>query len=152
MDGFDLSILKALQKDGTASLEQIGNKIGLSPPACHRRIKRLEEQGIITGRGVLIDKRKVGIEITAFFSVELHDDSADIDSVMERFVRENPEVVGCYLVSGNMDFLLITKFKSAIEYTDYIYHFLDYYHDIPIKTYRSTLVVRTLKQTHELPI
>jgi Lrp/AsnC family transcriptional regulator len=71
---------------------------------------------------------------------------------MQHILASHPEIQDCYLMTGEFDFVMVAKFRDATEYTDYIYRFLDTYREIPIRTYSSTLVVRTVKKSYELPL
>ncbi len=152
LDSLDLKILKELQADGDVNLDEMSHRVGLSATSCHRRIKRLESQGVIRGRTVLLDEKKVGIQVTAIFMITLERDDRGVVERMERLIASRPEIAGCYLLSGDFDFMLIAKFADATEYTDYIYHFLETFHTIPIRTYTSKLVVRILRQSTQLPL
>lgn len=151
-DAMDLKILGKLQKDCSQNLELLSDSVGLSSTSCYRRIRRLESAGIIKAKVAILDERKLGIQVTAFFLVKLDRDSNDIDRRMQHILASHPEIQDCYLMTGEFDFVMVAKFRDAAEYTDYIYRFLDTYRDIPIRTYSSTLVVRTVKKSYELPL
>lgn len=151
-DAMDLKILGKLQKDCSQNLELLSDSVGLSSTSCYRRIRRLESAGIIKAKVAILDERKLGIQVTAFFLVKLDRDSNDIDRKMQHILAGHPEIQDCYLMTGEFDFVMVAKFRDATEYTDYIYRFLDTYRDIPIRTYSSTLVVRTVKKSYELPL
>ncbi|KEO58923.1 Lrp/AsnC family transcriptional regulator [Thalassospira sp. MBR-102] len=151
-DAIDLKILAKLQKDCTQSLESLSDSVGLSPTSCYRRIKKLESDGVIRARCAILDEKKLGFQVTAMFLIKLEKDSADIDQRMQQILKNRPEIQHCYLIAGDFDFVMIAKFRDATEYTDYIYHFLETYADIPIQTYTSKLVVRTVRQDWALPL
>ncbi|RCK50362.1 AsnC family transcriptional regulator [Thalassospira profundimaris] len=151
-DALDLKILAKLQEDCSMNLDALSESVGLSSTSCYRRIKRLETDGVIKARRALLDEKKLGFQVTAVFMVKLEKDSPDIDRRMQRILETRPEVQHCYLMSAEFDFLIIAKFRDANEYTDYIYHFLETYQDIPIQNYSSKLVVRSIRQNWELPL
>jgi len=151
-DAMDLKILGKLQKDCDQSLELLSDSVGLSSTSCYRRIRRMESVGIIKAKVAVLDERKLGIQVTAFFLIKLDRDSNDIDRRMQHILLSHPEIQDCYLMTGEFDFVMVAKFRDAAEYTDYIYRFLETYRDIPIRTYSSTLVVRTVKKSYELPL
>lgn len=151
-DAMDLKILGKLQKDCTQSLDLLSDSVGLSSTSCYRRIRRLESVGIIKAKVAVLDEKKLGIQVTAFFLIKLDKDSNDIDRKMQHILANHPEIQDCYLMTGEFDFVMVAKFRDATEYTEYIYRFLDTYRDIPIRTYSSTLVVRTVKKSYELPL
>lgn len=86
------------------------------------------------------------------FMIKLDKDTADIDRRMQQILASRPEVQECYLITGEFDFVMVAKLRDATEYTDYIYNFLETYKDIPIRTYSSTLVIRTVKKSFEIPL
>ncbi len=151
-DAMDLKILGRLQKDCGQSLDLLSDSVGLSSTSCYRRIRRMESVGIIKAKVAVLDERKLGIQVTAFFLIKLDKDSNDIDRKMQHILASRPEIQDCYLLTGEFDFVMVAKFRDATEYTEYIYRFLDTYRDIPIRTYSSTLVVRTVKKSYELPL
>ncbi len=151
-DAIDLRILSRLQKDCTQSLELLSDHVGLSPTSCYRRIKRMEDSGLIRARVAVLDEKKLGIQVTAMFMIKLDKDTADVDRRMQQILATRPEVQECYLVTGEFDFVMVAKLRDASEYTNYIYNFLETYRDILIRTYSSTLVIRTVKKSLELPL
>ncbi|MFJ3483309.1 Lrp/AsnC family transcriptional regulator [Pseudomonas sp. NPDC090202] len=151
-DAIDLKILGRLQKDCTESLELLSDSVGLSSTSCYRRIRRMEDAGLIRAKVAVLDEKKLGIQVTALFLVKLDRDTPDIDRRMQHILCSRPEIQDCYLMTGEYDFVMVAKLRDATEYTDYIYNFLDTYREIPIRTYSSTLVIRTIKKSFELPL
>ncbi|ABL72705.1 Lrp/AsnC family transcriptional regulator [Paracoccus denitrificans] len=148
----DLLILKLLQEDCSLSLEAISARVNMSITSCHRRIKALEARGVIKGRRVTLDPEKLGFQVTGIFLIKLGQDVFDVDRRLAKILERESAVVASYLVAGEFDFVLIAKFRTAAEYTDYIYSFLETYADIRIQSYTSQLVVRTLRETAALPL
>lgn len=106
LDAIDKRILMELQADGRLAIQKLAERVGLSPSPCARRVRLLEEAGIIVGYVAVVDQRKVGLPINAFASIKLarqHED--DLDSFSE-IVSRWPEVVDCYLMTGQRDYLL----------------------------------------------
>jgi len=151
-DAIDLRILNRLQKDCTQSLDLLSDHVGLSSTSCYRRIKRMEESGVIRAKVAVLDEKKLGIQVTAMFMIKLDKDTTDIDRRMHQIIATRPEIQDCYLMTGEFDFVMVAKLRDANEYTEYIYNFLDTYREIPIKVYSSTLVIRTVKKSFELPL
>ncbi len=152
MDAIDLALLAELQRDCSLSLEAISEAVGLSPPGCQRRIKKLEASGHIVARRAILDEGKLGFSVTGIFLVKLDKDTPDIERRMRDVTTVRSEVMHCYLIGGEYDFVIICKFRDAEEYTDYIYNFLEIYEDIPILNYSSDIVVRKIKNSTELPL
>ncbi len=116
LDAFDIAILRILQEDNTTPQRRIGETVNLSAPAVQRRIKRMEETGVIRGNVALLDPAKVGQPITIFVEVEVESEqSAEIDALKRRFSAA-PEVQQCYYVTGEADFILILLVTDMAHY------------------------------------
>ena len=106
LDSFEISILDALQSDASLAIHEIAERVGLSQNPCWRRIRRLEEEGYITGRVALLDRRRLGCKLTVYVTVRT---SRHDDEWLEQF-REHasaiPEVVELYRMSGHIDYML----------------------------------------------
>ncbi|TNJ48065.1 Lrp/AsnC family transcriptional regulator [Phaeobacter sp. B1627] len=152
MPDTDLAILRVLQEDCSLSLEAISERVSLSVASCHRRIKALEASGAIAARRAVLDPAILGFTVTGIFMIKLAQDASGVDQRLVRRLQSQPEVVTCYLTTGEFDFIMIAKFRTAEAYTEYIYNFLDTYSDIAIRNYTSSLVVRSLRETPALPI
>jgi Lrp/AsnC family transcriptional regulator len=102
----DREILRLIAGDASLSLAEIAEKIGLTPTPCWKRIRRMEEAGIINGRIAKIDAIKVGLPVSAFVAVETSDHSADWLQRFADVVRDTPEIVDAWRMSGDVDYLL----------------------------------------------
>lgn len=106
LDAFDIQILRELRRDGRISIQGLSERIGLSATPVARRLRQLEDQGIITGYCALIDEMKLGYEVSVFVSVQL---DKQVDAALDQFeaaIQAFPEVVDCWLMTGNRDYLL----------------------------------------------
>ncbi len=101
LDRTDRRILETLQQDGSISNLDLADKVGLSPTPCSRRVKHLQEQGIIAGRVVLLDPLKLDLKMTAFVQISMDKHTPDRFENFEAHVSEYPEVLECYLVTGH---------------------------------------------------
>ena len=106
MDKIDKKIVFELQKNGRLSNFDLAEKVGLSPSPCLRRIKNLEKKKIISGYTAIIDEELFGYPITAFVSVRLENQTDGTLKVFEEGISQLDEVVDCWLVTGNRDYLL----------------------------------------------
>jgi Lrp/AsnC family transcriptional regulator len=106
LDRLDREILRLLASDASLSLEKIADKIALTSTPCWKRIRRMEEAGIIKGRIAKIDPAKVGLPVAAFVAVETSDHSADWLQRFANVVRDTPEIVDAWRMSGDVDYLL----------------------------------------------
>ena len=106
MDEFDLRILRAVLDDGRVSVQRLSEVVGLSATPVARRLNRLEANGVITGYSALVDEARLGFGVTVFVSVKLDRQVDDALEEFERAVDAMPEVVDCWLMTGNRDYLL----------------------------------------------
>lgn len=105
MDKKDAEILAALQKDGRLSNVDLAAKVALSPSPCFRRVRRLEEDGIVTGYRAVLDRKKAGLGLTVFVEIKVAQHSADNAERLQAALDHMPEVITCHMVSGAADFL-----------------------------------------------
>ena len=120
LDAIDRKILSLLQQDSRLTMQEISEKVGLSPSPCHRRIKMLEERGIITRYGVTIDQRAVGLPVSVFVSIKL---ARQQEEDLERFAKAVAawsEVMECYLMTGEADYQLRILVRSLTEFEDFL--------------------------------
>ncbi|WP_371169429.1 Lrp/AsnC family transcriptional regulator [Aliiroseovarius sp. 2305UL8-7] len=106
LDPFDVQILRRLGFEGRISVQELSEHIGLSPTPTARRVKRLEEAGVITGYGARIDEAALGFDVSVFVSVQL---DRQVDDALVRFedaITSFPEVVDCWLMTGDRDYLM----------------------------------------------
>jgi DNA-binding Lrp family transcriptional regulator len=100
LDRYDIALLGELQRDARQSNADLAARIGLSPAPTWRRVRRLEELGVITGYRAEIDRRKIGLGVLAFVRVDAERDNADAMRVLEDAIRRLPEVLWCHYISG----------------------------------------------------
>lgn len=116
LDSFDLAILRILQQDSTVPQRLIGEKVNLSAPSVQRRIKRMENDGVIAAQVALVDPASVGLPLTIAVEVELKTETGGkIDDIKRQFLNA-PEIQQCYYVTGETDFVLIVVVGSMVEY------------------------------------
>jgi len=106
LDRFDRAILSALVDDARLSIVDLAPRIGLSASACARRLKALEEQGIVKGYHVALDPHRMGYKMTALVRVTLDSQRENALEAFEHAVRRSPSVMRCHLLSGSADYLL----------------------------------------------
>lgn len=142
LDSFDLAILAILEQNNTIPLRVIGEKINLSTAAVQRRIRRLEEGGVITGNVAVIDPEWAGKPITII--AEVHMDRTDIGELnaLKRSFSV-PEVQQCYYVTGDADFILIINVSTMSEYEDLARRM--FYENKDVKWFRTIVVMNRVK-------
>ncbi len=150
MDRTDRRILRALSEDGSLSAAEIAEKVGLSQSPCWRRINRLEKEGVIRQRAVVVDRKKVGLETMIFAHVKLSAHGKSRVKDFASMIRGFPEVLECYVTLGDMDFLLKIVTHDMEAYEKFFYHHLS---QLPgVQEVRSSIAMSEIKYTLDLPI
>jgi Lrp/AsnC family transcriptional regulator len=150
LDRGDLRILDVLQHHANLSAAEIAEKVDMTPSTCWRRITRLEEQGVIKSRVTLLDREKVGLNVTVFSRVKLAAHGRDSLGRFEAAVREHPEVLECYTLMGDTDFLLRIVVRDIKAYEAF---FLDHLSKMPgVESVHSSIALSTIKETTALPL
>ena len=106
LDPIDRRILAELQADGRLSNAELAGRVGLSESPCLRRVRRLEQDGLITGYHAHLDPRRLGKALTVYVGVKVRRHASEETTPFEDWTRERPEVTACYLISGEFDYLL----------------------------------------------
>lgn len=119
-DKFDLRILQALQENARLTTLELSEKVGLSPTPCGRRVKQLEEDGLINRYVTLLNPPLVGAGLTAFIHIRLRSQTKDAVDVFESAIRDMPEIMFCYLVTGNYDYMLMLRVASVEACREFI--------------------------------
>jgi Lrp/AsnC family transcriptional regulator len=149
LDSIDLAILHQLQQDCSRSVQEIGAAVGLSQSPCWKRIRRLEEAGVLKGRVALLDPAKVGLGVTVFVTIRTNQHN---EAWLGRFATEVaaiPEVIEIYRMSGDVDYLL--KILAAdIEDYDRIYKKL--IRSVEMFDVSSSFAMEQLKYTTAVPL
>ena len=120
LDAIDWKILKELQGDGRMTNVELARRVGISAPPCLRRVRALEEAGFIKGYRGLLDEQLLGFEVTVFAMVHLSSQAEADLAAFEAFVREQPIVRECWMLSGEIDFVLkcvapnLTSFQAFV--------------------------------------
>lgn len=116
LDGFDLAILSILERDNTTPQRTIGEAVNLSAPAVQRRIRRMEEDGVIQGNVAIVDPTSVGRPLTVLVAVDVESERVDLLDAAKVSFAAAPEVQQCYYVAGEADFILVLTVGSMGEY------------------------------------
>jgi Lrp/AsnC family leucine-responsive transcriptional regulator len=150
LDPYDRLLLKALQENGRASNVELSDKARLSAPQCYRRVRRLETDGIIRGYAARLNPAAIGIGVVAFVNLTVDREQFKLMHSLERTIRQLPEVLECYTVSGDFDYLLkvaATDLKALSEFLS------DCLMQVPgVSGARSLVCLDEVKQTSPLPI
>jgi len=150
MDDTDKKILKLLQADGRLTNQQLSDHINISPAACWRRVKSLENAGIITGYVARLEPEAAGVGLTAFLQISLQRHSRDAAHRFEARVEEVDEVLECHSVAGTTDYLLKVAAKNIREYENLLN---DIVFDLPgVDQVHSLISLRPVKESMAYPL
>ncbi len=150
MDKTDRRILRELQRDARQTNQELAKRVGLSPAPCWRRLKRLEEEGLVLQYSALLDSDRVGFTITAYSHVSLDDHHPDSVRNFSDMVRERPEVLECFMMSGEYDYLVKVVAPSMAEYQQFLTkHLLQ---NPAVRSVNTSFVLKRMKLTTALPV
>ena len=150
LDRSDRLLLRALQRDGRLSNAELSRQVGLSESPCFRRLKRLEDSGVISGYAALLDRRRLGLDVTAFVHVTLDKHKhADPSAFLARVEREE-HIVECHATSGAHDYLLKVVARSIEHFSELCMdHILKY---PGVSNVESSFSLREFKCSRSLPL
>ena len=150
LDPIDRRILEWLQQEPGINAGELGEKIGLSQSAVWRRMQSLREQGVIVDQPVKIDRQKVGLNTMVFAHVKLTSHGRSNLAEFSDAVKKYPEVLDCYVLLGNVDFLLRIVTEDIKAYEQFFFEKLS---QLPgIQEVNSSIVLSDIKHTNVLPI
>lgn len=150
LDGLDLKILAHLQDQGAATAADVGAAVGLSQSPCWRRIQRLTDSGFIRRRVALLSRKLLGLDVLVFAQVKLEAHGGNKVSAFRDAIARIPEVQECYVLMGQVDFLL--KVVTA-DIESYERLFFEKFSQLPgVREINSMIAVSSVKETTELPL
>lgn len=150
LDRIDREILRLLMSDASRSLAEIAAEVGLTPTPCWKRIRRMEEAGIIISRVAIVDAAKVGLPISVFVAVETGDHSAEWISRFASAVASLPEIVECWRLGGDVDYLLRVVVPDMAGYDAFYRRFVA---EVPsLRKVTGRFAMERVKGTTALPI
>jgi Lrp/AsnC family leucine-responsive transcriptional regulator len=150
LDRIDLRILDLLQRDGRLTNLEVADKVGLSPSPVLRRVRRLEESGVIARYVALLDPAKLGLGLSAFVTVKLDKRGRSPSDAFRDAVQGWPEVVACYAMTGDTDYLLRVQVNDLEHFSRFV---MDRVLKQPgVVDVKSNFVLEKIKETTALPI
>ena len=150
LDDTDRRILRALQQDGRLPVVALAERIGLSPTPCQRRVRRLEEEGVIAGYAARLDPARVGLPLQAFVLVALSSHAEEVVDAFQKALSARPEVLAAYAMSGEMDYLLHILAADFEAYAEFAMKALL---RMPgVKETKSSFVLTALKPPGAVPV
>lgn len=149
-DRYDRILLETLQSRGRASNVELSERVNLSPPQCYRRVQRLEQEGVIRGYAALVDAAALGLGVTAFVNLNIAREQFKQVRELEQAIRQFPEILECYTISGDFDYLLkvvATDLKSLSSFLT------DRLMQVPgVAGVRSMVCLEEIKPASPLPL
>ncbi len=150
LDETDKAILRLLQADGRVSNAEVARRVGLSAPATHARVRRLEQAGVIRQHATLLDREAMGFDMVCFINVSLQLHQFEAIERFKELVQDMPEVLECHHITGEFDYLLKAVFRSRDELQEFVVNKLT---PIPgMARINTSLVLIEIKATQQLPI
>ncbi|PUE06786.1 AsnC family transcriptional regulator [Limnohabitans sp. T6-5] len=149
-DAYSQKILEALQEDSRMTVQQISERVGLSPTPCWKRIKEMESQGVITGYTVRVDRKKVGLGLMVLAEINVTQHTEKAVAEFEAAVQATPQIVRCYSTTGPSDYVLTITAQDIEAYEHFLMQTL---FKLPAVAHvRSSIVLRDIKQGAGLPL
>ena len=149
LDAVDRKILTELQDDGRITNVELARRVGISAPPCLRRVRALEEAGFIRGYRGLLDEKKLGFEVTVFAMVHLSSQAESDLSEFEAFVRREPLVRECWMLSGEIDFILKCVAPDLKTFQAFVTELTGAPH---VRNVKTSLTLRNSKDAAMVPL
>lgn len=149
LDKKNRELLDRLQQDSTISIEQLAEQVALSRNACWRRIKTLEEAGVIKERVVILDAEKLGLPLVAVVMVRTGEHEAKWLKRFDEAVQTLPEIVSAWRMSGDLDYVLRVRVTSVAGYDDFYKKLTAL---VPMTNVSASFVLEEMKETTQVPI
>ncbi|AXB78866.1 Lrp/AsnC family transcriptional regulator [Novosphingobium sp. P6W] len=150
LDLIDRRIISALQEDGALSIADLAERLGMTPPPCWRRVRRLKDAGVLTGQVWLVDPEAVGLEVTIYATVKLAGHDARATAAFREEVKDHPEILECYILLGSVDALLKIIVPDVKYFEKFLYNKLS---QMPgVRELHSSVILTEVKKTNRLPL
>jgi DNA-binding Lrp family transcriptional regulator len=150
LDAIDRRILRHLQENARTTSAELAERAGISASPCWRRVKALEQRGVIRSYVTLLDPAALGLSISVFTSVSLEKQIEPALETFQRAVRKRPEVMECYLMTGDFDYLLRVVVPNLDAYERFL---MDHLTRVPgVASIKSSFALKQVKYTTALPI
>lgn len=149
VDLLDREILQLLQEDASSSVREIADAVGLSPTPCWRRIRNLEERGVITGRVAVLDPKSLNLAVTALVMIRTNAHGRDWLDRFTRGIEKLPEIVEAFRTSGETDYVLKVLVPSIEAYDEFYKRLIE---EVDLYDVRTTFVMEELKASRSLPL
>ena len=148
LDQIDLKILRALQANGRLSNQDLADQVALSPSACLRRVKSLEQAGYIDGYHALLNAAKLGYQVEAFVQVRIDQGNDDWHDQFLKTIANLDEIADAYVITGNANYLLRIRTRDFEHFSNFIIHTLN--RIASVRDIQSNMVMQNLKNNGKL--
>jgi Lrp/AsnC family transcriptional regulator len=150
LDKIDIEILSILQRDAGVAVAEIAKAVGLAQSPCWRRIQRLRRQGVIRSEVALIERRMLGLNLEVFVQVRFLREQPDALQKFEEAIQKAPEIIECYMLMGEVDFLLRVLARDVDHYERFLRETLA---KLPgVRDINSSIAISAVKSTTALPL
>lgn len=150
LDQTDRAILSLLQQDGSLSIAELADQLGMTPPPCWRRVKRLKDEGILQRQTWIVDPEAIGINLIVYATIRLAAHDASATQQFRDQIKAWPEVLECYILLGAIDVLVKIAVKDIKYYEEFFFKKLS---QLPgVREVNSSVVVSGIKDTTALPL
>jgi len=150
LDHVDRALLTALQQDGRATVGELAERVSLSPSPCWRRVRQLEEQGVISGYHAHLDRRRVGLGVLGFVQLSMHNHTAAVTTAFEREVVALPQVLSCHNLSGRYDYQLEVLAPDLESFAEFVRTSI---RSLPgVREISTSFSLKEVKRTVALPV
>jgi len=150
VDEFDLKLLELVQENSRLTAEQLSETVGLSPTACQKRLKKMRDTGVITKDVSILNREIVGRSLTMIVEVTLERERPEFLDQFKETMLKTPEVMQCYYVTGNADFIVILTAKDMKDYEDFTRRF--FFHNSNVKRFHTNVVMDNVKVGLSVPV
>jgi Lrp/AsnC family transcriptional regulator len=150
VDEIDKNILRALMREPDLPMTELADRVSLSQTPCWRRVKRLEEQGVIKGRALLLDPGALGLSVSVFAHVKLKRQDEDALEAFEAAILKCDSIVECFSMTGDSDYLLRVVVGTLSEYEQFLKKVL--LHKMGVAAVNSSFALKEVKATLTLPL
>ncbi|MBY8826202.1 Lrp/AsnC family transcriptional regulator [Sphingomonas colocasiae] len=150
LDQTDRAILSLLQQDGSLSIAELADRLGMTPPPCWRRVKRLKDEGVLRRQTWIVDPEAIGINLIVYATIRLAAHDATATQQFRDRIKTWPEVLECYILLGAIDVLVKIAVKDIKYYEEFFFKKLS---QLPgVREVNSSVVVSGIKDTTALPL
>ena len=150
MDAFNRKLLNLIQKNNRLTAEELSEKVGLSPTACQKRLRKMRDEGFIAADISVLNREAIGKLITMIVEVTLEREHPEMLDQFKKSMLNTPEVMQCYYVTGNADFILILTAKDMKDYEDFTRRF--FFENTNVKRFHTNVVMDDVKVGLSIPI